>query len=494
MTPRSLASPALAILLALLSLGAMAPPAARAAAADRYLDTRILVLGGARSAAGAIVEFGINVSHGAPYVDLRAWPAGADPEVDPPILVQDTSVEPTVQLDGRRLTIHLELLEHGDGGGEGLAPGDPAGIATIEATLAANGEIVVIDESDRLGNRRTRLSGWQQDILASGTVTLPDGSNFAFDDLAGSLAMVDTFRTNADSFVEDARFTDLELVVEGPDAVVIVAGIFGDIGFGWVQVARLPVDPDEPALIGVVPLADLDPLALDLVVPLATPDGEPAGDARVHLGFTPSGERDILFARSADGTRRTVEEALVGSGTVAFPGHEPLAVDAIPATLVEVRVRAASPDGGRPGGEAPANDLPDGALGLEPGAVLRNVWTGGTRRDGEIVDDMHLLLGHSLWYSVRGTGGPITFDPAGSDFDTRLVVLTRVDGVLVPIGMSDDRVAGRTLASLDLQAPLTFDTEPGVEYLVQVGSPGRADGEPGEPEHGRLFQAVRSGD
>ena len=92
------------------------------------------------------------------------------------------------------------------------------------------------------------------------------------------------------------------------------------------------------------------------------------------------------------------------------------------------------------------------------------------------------LLGRTVWYSVVGTGGPITIDPRGSDFDTVVAVYASTSGNLQEVGCVDDDDVGQA------QGLLTFESSSGTMYLIQVGGViGQFAGDdPEDPQWGRL--------
>lgn len=93
-------------------------------------------------------------------------------------------------------------------------------------------------------------------------------------------------------------------------------------------------------------------------------------------------------------------------------------------------------------------------------------------------------LGKTVWYSFTGTGGEVTIDSAGSDFDT---VLGVYDADLEQVACVDD-VGDES--GFSLQAAVTVGTVAGQTYLVQAGGYGYFDEEPGSsPDYGRLLLA-----
>ena len=76
-------------------------------------------------------------------------------------------------------------------------------------------------------------------------------------------------------------------------------------------------------------------------------------------------------------------------------------------------------------------------------------------------------MGHTVWYTVVGTGDPITIDTSASDFDTVAAAYVADGGGLTEVACIDDQEFVPIGASY--QAILTFDTDAGVEYF----DPGR---------------------
>ncbi len=460
------------------------PPAVVAGEADRYLDTRVTLHPFRVSTALGTVQLEVLSRHDESGANFLYWPAGVDPDVDPPALVHGDLADMTVALDGRTVTIAFPVVE--PDGGAGLTD---AGRAVVTAELVGIAEPVVVDETRTFGNRKARFLGWEQAILAQGTVSLPDGTQIAFDGVDGELAIVDTFWTNPDTMVEKGRYSDINVAIELPDAVVVVMGQLGDIAWGWVQVARLPFDPEVPALIGGFHAPHVDPLELSFAIPVGPFDGPAIGAADLRLSYRAIGDPSTWWTELADVRVRTVEQPLAVEGSVTFPDLAPVDLAGLEATFVDRQIRFHNPDGGRSGGPAPANDAPAGAIDVPVGSEVRNVWTGGADLDGE-----HAFpgeIGRTVWYRVEGSGAPMVIDTDASDFDTMLIVYQVVDGALVPIASADDQAPGRTPAAVVMQARLELATDAGVEYLAQVGGPGPNYREGQPPEFGRLFLTVQ---
>ena len=142
-------------------------------------------------------------------------------------------------------------------------------------------------------------------------------------------------------------------------------------------------------------------------------------------------------------------------------------------------------------GAAPANDAPDGAIRLTSKSKP-NVLTGSTALEAEVPiltcpEGLGDAMGHTVWYTVVGTGDPITIDTSASDFDTVAAAYVADGGGLSEVACIDDQEF--VPIGLSYQAILTFDTEAGVEYFVQVGGYSNPFG--GDAESGRLKLVVR---
>jgi hypothetical protein len=97
-------------------------------------------------------------------------------------------------------------------------------------------------------------------------------------------------------------------------------------------------------------------------------------------------------------------------------------------------------------------------------------------------------FGRTLWYTVEGTGGPLTFDTAGSSIDTVLGVYVQGDDGLEEIACVDD--VEFDPVGVTYQAAITGDSEDGVTYYVQVGGYLSPFEDPTTAEAGRIRISV----
>lgn len=108
--------------------------------------------------------------------------------------------------------------------------------------------------------------------------------------------------------------------------------------------------------------------------------------------------------------------------------------------------------------------------------------TGDERRSG-FRDD----LGHTVWYTFQGTGGDVTVDTQGTNFDSVVAVYTTDGDTWTEVGCQDDVTLPDN--SLSYQAILTVPTDAGVTYYIQAGG-FRQFFDPDIAQSGRLRLAV----
>ncbi len=134
-------------------------------------------------------------------------------------------------------------------------------------------------------------------------------------------------------------------------------------------------------------------------------------------------------------------------------------------------------NGPKPGGKRPANDLPSGAIPVKAG-YKATVATRGAQMPSEagypclVFEDFDGTLitvpvEYTVWYTVAGTGGSVTVDTAGSDFDTVIGVYAGSPTTAANVACVDDTPldpVGRTL-----QGNVTFPTTVGTTYWIQLG-------------------------
>jgi len=223
-------------------------------------------------------------------------------------------------------------------------------------------------------------------------------------------------------------------------------------------------------------------------VPVSDSTGSWIGEsALLDLAVVGGGESFDYALRSATWTAQRSGMAYPLAGSLRFPGD--VAFDLGHCYIAdETEFYVAGPAReAAPGGAPPPNDLPEGATPASPG-TRSTAQTRGAAPEAEAPFECFpdgFAAIHTVWYSVAGTGGPVTIDTAGTNFDTVIAVYTP-DGVggydPLPGGCVDDIDLEPPAQSL--QAVLTFDTELGQTYLVQIG------GTPADSNWGVLQLAV----
>ena len=371
--------------------------------------------------------------------------------------------------------------------------GDPVAPATFSATLVASGDPVPFTDEFRDGNRRSRVNGVTQPMDPSGTLSV-GGSTFSLDTCIADDTTVTVFETNPNALVR--HFSDRSV---GCD----LSNTAGDLGNLFVNLNEdeIFVDAFATSANGTTNIAGFGSGALVggvLDTPLETFDpetGEPvASGGSIHLEIVGTGETFRWIAKGS--TSRFVAsgvtldlEGTITLGTMTFDLGACIGVDG------RIKEIITNPRGPKPGGKAPANDLPSGAKLLTVGSKT-SVATKGASPDREAPYEclsfeeggevFEVPVAHTVWYRIVGTGGPVTVDTAGSDYDTVVAVYTSAGRAasrrcLMPAStMSRSAPVGRTL-----QAAVTFNTVAGTSYYVQIG------GYPQSFPYGNLRVAVR---
>ena len=266
-------------------------------------------------------------------------------------------------------------------------------------------------------------------------------------------------------------------------------------GFAFADLRIEPADPDASVLVGGMDDPPLTSAGLHVSFDVFDEANEEViGTATVDADFTGTGE---FRARRIyqDSVQMGIFEDLLVAGSLTVTTADAtytFDLEGCEASAQDRVDQAHHPNGPKGEGAPPANDTPAGATALAVGAASQQ-WTSGAAIAseepcvlGEGDDAFEFGLGRTVWYSVVGTGGPITIDPRGSDFDTVVAAYSSTGGDLEQVGCVDDDDLGQA------QGLLTFDTTLGRTYLVQVGGViGQFDGDPEDPQWGRLRLHVR---
>ena len=473
-------------LIAALILVAALPAAASAGRATRFTDHSV----------GIFCE-GLTATSGSGFAFLSANVSdqfGSDAFVDffssgepsgQPDLFRDFEQPVVVSWNGSVLAGSIPLLD---------SSGDPAGSATFSATLVPSGDPVPFDDRFRDGNRWQQFTGVSQPMDPSGTLSV-GGSTFSLDECFADETTVSVFATNPRSFVDhfSSRDVSCELTNTNGDTGFLFTSL--EEGEVFIEAGAFPADGS--AGTGAFGIGNLANGVLD--TSLDTFDFESgettAGGGSIHLEVVGSGEpfdyllKNATFRLAARGTVLDLEGTLT-IGDISFDLGPCIGVDG------RTKVIETFPAGPKPGGKVPSNDLPGGAKLLTVGSRTSVATKGAspvreapyeclTFDEGE-GDIFEVPVGHTVWYRIVGTGGPVTVDTAGSDYDTVIAVYTS-DGAggFTPVpGACVDDVALQPIGR-SLQASVTWDTVAGTVYYVQIG------GFPETFPYGNLRVAVR---
>jgi hypothetical protein len=461
------------------------PAAVSGAKATRFTDHFIGIScdGPPSVSGGGFVFFSATVSDQfGPDAFVDYWTGGAP--VGPPDLFRDFDQPVTATWNGSVLAGSIPLV---------TSNGVSAGSATFSATLTPTGDPFTFDDRFRDGNHWHQFTGGGQPLDPTGTLTVGT-STFSLDGCFAEDTTVTVFETNPKSFV--AHFSNRNVDCQLTNASGDTGFLFMNLDEGDVFVDAGAFPGGGPNGTGAVGGGTLSGGVLDTSLELYDfQTGQPvAGTGSIHLEIVGSGEPFDFLLKYATG-REVVSgttldlEGTLTIGSITFDLGACVGIDA------HDKVIDTQPSGPKPGGKVPANDLPSGAKLLAIGAKT-SVATKGASPDREasyecmVFDDggqiFEIPVGHTVWYRVVGTGGPITVDTAGSDYDTVAAVYT-ADGSggfdPVPGACVDDvptDPVGRTL-----QAAVTWDSVLGTTYYVQIG------GFPQSFPYGNLWVAVR---
>lgn len=435
-------------------------PGAQGAAATRFSDTQISMFceEQIQNELGIVAGLGASSSEVfGDYASLAFFEAGSS-EADPATLSSSPDGIAEVTGDDGSLAAQIPLVD---------AAGEPAGTATLTASLVPDGDPFTI-EGFRDGNRWVRQSGTDQHVIASGTLELPDVGSFEFAGCTGDVLHIDVFETNPDTFVATFSGLVVECSLETEDGFVSLFAINDGQG-SFIEVTFFPASGG--LISGGLSDATVTTQRVSGTIPLSfeSEGGGDAGEAAVDAALT-AGERVSFSTQSSNSKTKVTGRLYNVAGSVTFSdGGERFDLSGCVAIDRRDQTTSHNPSGPKPGGKPLANDTPGGALPLTPGKSLRQA-TGSASLDPETPCtnefNEEVPFGRTVWYTVAGTGGPVTIDTSASDFDTVLGAYTNGSG-LTPIACRDD--VPRDDFGFSLQSVLTFDTELGVTYYIQAG-------------------------
>ena len=449
---------------------ALSLPAGSAMAAppDRFADQAVFINCFELIGAGGKAFFSVDSSEASgASAGLQVWLDPDDPQTAPPTLVNgDTSIQ--LGPDGASLSGTMELL-----------PGElgiqAAGSASFVAMFEPDGPTEVIENRFDDSNVKHRSTDIITPLAVSGTLTIsvPGRAEvvFALDGCDGLRSEVESFTNQPSSlvtwqsdqfllctYVTDELYVGLHAEaaagIVGADMILLTpTDAFGSSGDNEVMLDRNGFATTFELASGGVGLQPLTGTAV----------------ASAALSVVDTIEFEL---RREDGRRRVEIQVFSASGSIEISLSDgshisvPLNDETCHTNYVQAeREMRSSPQGGN--ARPISNDAPTTAEPIRRGEVI-NAHTGGAAFEGEAFascafDGPFLLnVARSAWYEVTGTGEPITLDTAGSSFDT-------VIGVYVGEELTEVACNDESETETPHQASLTFDTEPGVTYLVQIG-------------------------
>lgn len=434
---------------------------------------------------GAAIAFAFSSDLGFGDAFVAFWPT--EPPPDEEVLPTLEGFTDVIEVDGQTITAHIVLFGT-DGSGE----------ATLTATLTPQGEPIPFSSK----SKHFKESGTTQSASVSGALAIfapdvigPDPITFDLAACQGFMTTITIFQVQPGTFQDFHDEFDMSCTLETDGAVASVSGftvIFEEeFAFGFVS-ANLEPDGAQ-SMSGGAEVA-MTASGVDATFDLADNEtGELRGTASLSAAFTPVEVlRGVRVAQDYRQkmlvTRMDVAGTLVAetdAGTFAFD------LAACNANFIEFHGIFHSPNGPKAGGRVPANDTVDGAVPLAIGDRVQQRTGGASLLPEEpcFIDLGFELVenvwGRTVWFTVEGTGGPITIDPSRSDFDTAIGAYVDTGAGLEQVGCIDDDFSDPFQPP---QSPLTIDTVAGETYYIQVGGfdEGQLFGEEPRPEYGQL--------
>ena len=401
---------------------------------------------------------------------LDTW-ATDQPGDGPPDVSRDYDQPETITWNGTTLSGSFPLT----------SAGVTVGSASYSVTFTPFGNPFPIDDSGSFGQHKNETKGTGQALQPAGSLVLSTGPSFDLAACTAESATVTVFTTNPTSLV--FGFASRNVGCDLTNAAGDTGSLFVDLSTNdvFIDGSVFPSNPAAPAIdatgTGTLTHGVLD-AALDTTL---IDSGDPAGvPASLHMTVASKGDMFRILDKASTSRRITSGTILAVGGTLTIGTY---GFDLAGCTLEDVRIKDIStfPSGPKPGGKTPANDLPGGAKLLAVGGADQ-VSTRGASPNQEATFDCLTFedppgvfnvvpVGNTVWYRVVGTGGSVTIDSAGSDFDTVMAAYTS-NGAgefnPVPDACVDDVPVlpfGRTL-----QAAVTIPTTVvGTSYYVQVG-------------------------
>lgn len=407
---------------------------------------------------------------GTPFADASIWLPDSEPFVEEPDLFG--FAEDEVAIDGDEVSAVIPMFF--------ADSGDPNGLLSLEGTVGEFLEEETFSDRFRDGNRWTEINETTGFFSATATVTL-DG--IVFETSCSAVRGHLEFRsTNPHAFRVDFDEAFVECFgILGSDGSTLnlFAGEFGNEAFLNLEIFPPNGQFEPPEFFGSAEIGNLSG-NIDVTVPLFDPfdDETPVTEAQVHMAVA-EGETTVSDIVSQNQRVKETATELIVSGTVQITvDSRTYDLDECFGSRFDVRGILNESEGPKMTGPPPHNDTPEGARPLEIGeAAVQQTKAAAIEPEASCAG----VEGKTVWYTVEGTGGPITVTTAGSHFDTVLGVFTSTESGFDVVDCVDDTFDG----GFSLQAEVTFQSEPGETYFVQAGGFGFFQ-DPGFPEFNSL--------
>lgn len=419
------------------------------------------------SASGASGSAFVSINKGGfgDFAAVAIFPLPSDPNIDPPTYFEDDAATAAITLVGGVLDATVPMLHLIDPINFGT---EPAQSAMIHAVLAASGPPIVVNETFQNGNRKFRVTGSYQPITATGTVVEPEADlgSFTLHDCVGQVNAIATTETSPATSLQFLSYVTANCTVpdeNGSDGELFVHGSLFGATFLYTQGGT------GAQFFGSGPQLTTTGMAGSLDW-FNTNTGENAGSGSVDVTLTATRAVHKYVQTGQFSTSTVTETILSATGTVTTFDGAVFNLAACPFATVLIRGTSHSPGGPKPGGAAPVNDLPANAIPLARGTTKVSTRGAEPTPEAACIDPasgFETFIGRTVWYTISGSGAPVTIDTAGTAFDT---VIGVYDGnTSNEIACVDDVQQGISRDARTIQAAVTFTAQAGHTYLIQIG-------------------------
>lgn len=411
------------------------------------------------------------------YFDATNTSGGGDAEFHDGNTPIWGNVEDTSTYDGTSFVLDVTFTYGDPWDGEEAAaaaePGTSAGAMTITGTATPSGEPVVESVKMRDGNTWVWWTHSVQALAGEGRITSATGAvaDTLPTDLAcgGHITVETVSATTPATYIARGGYTTADCPLSGPAESFLQLGFSGDEAYGGFGIGvNWEAETADWWASGPVQWVGSS-ITADFEVFLP----EQYAGAVAHLDLT-VGSRALargterLKGRQTAEFERWVEYPM--TGTLSLPDGSEIAIDDCALRTTWTTFRLSSKAGQKPGGKPPVNDLPVGALTLDPGTVGQSTRGAAVEPEAPCVIDTgegtyEVPFGRTVWYSFTGTGDDVTISTLGtpSAFNTVLGIYDADSSEQV--ACSDEGPDPKQ----GWAAEATIPTTQGGAYLVQVG-------------------------